>query len=557
VRWSSFLIVVLLGSACTGSSTPEVRTPAVPVPPSAAIVSLVTAEGVGEDGAPVSPSAVFASDAHQIAAVASIGQLSAEAGSTLVVRWLQMDEGARIPLFEHQITVHSGDRAYSIGVSTGELAPGHYRIEAELEGETSIADVMVLPAAAGGGTALGSVSGIGAVGPLLGAGVLLQTRDAGPQPPESGDSGAVPATPPATGSGTGCVLTLQTSGDPYVILDSTGCTGDGIVGAAGPEGGPLTVIDHVQGDNIRFWNADPCRVGASDLPESKIEYTAEVVRGPHKGTRRDVTTQIGADKTAPSIVVDATPEVGSLALEGSSISMTVTATDPHTNAEGGSGIASITVVDGAGKTLAERTFGDEPTACDQSRFEKSVQATTTVPTGDAPYTVTVTATDFAGSTTQLQAAWPTHAQIVGFLVAKTTATVPGNSCKSVWHATFELPISALGPVEGGGVATPLSPPRCTAGFVGPGPQEFNFRWQGTFDGKSFKLTFLPEGGPGGFEGGFHLMYYPAPPPFVIPFNGTSGTIDINLSNSGPEELAGGGGTASIDGWIELHISTDS
>ena len=164
-RRSSWFVLVLLATACTVSATPEIRTPAAPVPPSPAIVSLTTADGVGDEGAPVHPSTVFASDAPPIAAVASIGQLSADDGSTLVVRWLQVAaEGAPASLFEHEIAVHSGDRAYSIGVSKGELAPGHYRIEAAVEEETSAIDVRVLPAAAGGAS-LGSISGgMGAVG---------------------------------------------------------------------------------------------------------------------------------------------------------------------------------------------------------------------------------------------------------------------------------------------------------------------------------------------------------------------------------------------------------
>lgn len=188
---------------------------------------------------------------------------------------------------------------------------------------------------------------------------------------------------------------------------------------------------------------------------------------------------------------------------------------------------------------------------------KSLQATTSVPTGDAAfYTVTAIATDFARAYAKLDVAWPTRAKIVGFLMAKTTGTVPRNSCKAVRHATFEIPVSAIGPVEGRGVATPFSPPRCTQGYVGAGPEDFNFLWQGTFDGTSFRLNFQPlQGGPLGYEAGFHLMYYPTPPPFVIPFNGESGLLELQLSNSGPEKLAGGGGTATLDGWLELHIST--
>lgn len=550
----TLLVVGLVLTACTGGGAPEILTEADPVPV-AAIVALATGAGVAEDGSVLEAASTFPTDAEQLAAVAVVGGTGDLAEATLVMRWsVATGTGELDALFTHEILVRPGDRAYSIGVSNGELLPGSYVIEAVLGEEVARVDLMVLPAEAG--TALGTLGGVG-LGSVMGLGRVVTQADPseGPAPPDAGDSGAIPADTggPDAGGG-GCAPTLQTSGDPYVIVNTTGCGGDSLVGAAGPDGGPLTPFDRFDGDTFRFWNVDPCRVGASDEPGATIVYALEAARGPHAGTRVDATTTIGEDDSAPSLWVDARPPVGRLALGGTTIEITIKASDAHTNLSGGTGISLIRAVDGSGAVLIDQAF-ERGEPCDRSRFERTVTVSSPVPPdGPATHLVTVTIADFAGHEVTQAFTWPTRVQLGGLLVARTTETVPGNSCRAVWHATFQIELARIGPVEGSGIAEPFSGPRCDLGYSAAGPVEFPFLWVGGFDGERFSLEFQPlGGGPGGFDGGFHLMYYPTPAPFVIPFDGYHGTIDISLSNAGAEELAGGGGAASLDGWIELHI----
>jgi hypothetical protein len=140
----------------------------------------------------------------------------------------------------------------------------------------------------------------------------------------------------------------------------------------------------------------------------------------------------------------------------------------------------------------------------------------------------------------------------GTLEAQTAATVPGNECSSTWAGKLSVRVRANGQVKGTGTADATAPPSCTLGIAGVAPATHaDLTVTGIFTGSEFRLRFQAVAIEG-FDGGFHLMYNPGPPRLRFPLvrdNLASGSF--TLFNDGPEELAGGGGTAALGGILSL------
>ncbi len=81
------------------------------------------------------PGSLFPADTPQITIVAHAGEVSGS-GSGMNLAWFQVTDEGETRLFTHTVEVGSFDAAYSVGTNPGTLAPGTYRVEAALEGES-------------------------------------------------------------------------------------------------------------------------------------------------------------------------------------------------------------------------------------------------------------------------------------------------------------------------------------------------------------------------------------------------------------------------------------
>ena len=522
----------------------------VPIVASEPILSITTASDIDMDGSPVGPTHVFAPDAPMITVVVRVGNVVPD--SSVQVVWSWEDGTTKTALFTHTIPVLSRDVAYSQGVSTGSLTQGRFDVDVAIGGARSSASFMVLAPPTGSGIA-GFVSDTVPVTEVL---PVAPAPAPGPEPPASGPSGVDhPQTPPLPApEGTGCQLTLTGDGSLYATLDTTGCAGDVTVGAAGAADGALTIIDpNLQGDTLRFWNTDPCKVGASDLPESQLRYAAQVVRGPDKGLRREITGSVPKDTSRPAISFTSKPAPYDLAIPGSQVVLNAEAVDGNASGVGSSGIAAIKILDPEGKILEQAHF-DGPKSCDPSRLSQRLTATYTVPQNSQPsFNLTVIATDFSGNTQTLAANYVTVAAWDGVIVAKTVATLSGETCRQTWQVIFSITVTQGG-VTGTGDATPVTAGTCPLGEGATYATNELFSITGTFDGHLFHIQFQLAGG-WDFDTGLHVLWFPKPVTINIPWGiGTSGsgTADLKISND-VGELGDNSATASLDGYIQLLL----
>lgn len=555
------------GAPAPVPSPGEFLPPTSPLPEAGPILTLIIAGDLDAAGRAIEPGTTFSRTSPQVTAIAQIGSLDAPTGE-LVVSWTVQGPDGDSALFEHRIPVKTGDIAFSTGLSPGRLAVGVYRVRATLNRSVMTADWTVADAAPesarqapidpatrivlakavdrGTATTTASEASDPAPGP----------SEPAAGPPVSGDSGT--AAPPGSdsrgGGRAGCSLAITPLGaGTTVYVDATNCAGDASVVAAGPPGGALTVVGQFEGDTFRPYAVNPCDVGGSDLPETKLAYAARVVRGKASGLWATATVDIPADDSPPSVFVETHPEADTLAFRGDPISLRIRAQDGSASGFGQTGIAEIRVTDSAVRTLSHQRYSG-PTACDKGRLEKELTVETAIP-ADARdvYTAFVWVKDFAGNSQRIALGWRTKATWRGLMVGKASAEVSNegftNSCRAVWHMLVELdPISERGPVTGTGIANLLSGPTCTYGTF----PEVAIRTQvtGTFDGRRFRLQF-PAIEWGGYDVAFHVLFYPNLRTLDLPVRGAFATTDFVFTQSGPEELAGGGATATLDGHLAL------
>ncbi len=91
----------------------------------------------------------------------------------------------------------------------------------------------------------------------------------------------------------------------------------------------------------------------------------------------------------------------------------------------------------------------------------------------------------------------------------------------------------------------------------PQTGDVTFTVTGTYDGKAFKLQLAPSGveNMAAFSVGLHLFSLPAPSLTIGAVRSGSRTLrassTFHRENSGPEELAGGGGSSTLDGSLSM------
>lgn len=86
-----------------------------------------------------------------------------------------------------------------------------------------------------------------------------------------------------------------------------------------------------------------------------------------------------------------------------------------------------------------------------------------------------------------------------------------------------------------------------------------FRVSGTFDGHLFHIQLsLVKVLSGGFDAGLHVLWFPEPYTIDIPWgkgSAHSGSADLMITND-EGELAGGGASASLDGYLQLLLKRE-
>jgi hypothetical protein len=142
----------------------------------------------------------------------------------------------------------------------------------------------------------------------------------------------------------------------------------------------------------------------------------------------------------------------------------------------------------------------------------------------------------------------------GTIHAISTETVPGNQCGGKWKGTIDLEVSRKRKVTGEAVITPVTTPSCALGPVQVEPVErITTAVEGVLLKKRFELRFTEPQLIGLWEAGAHLFYYPGPPTIRVPLKSARrAATDLDLSNTGKEELAGGGGKATVTGTLKLR-----
>jgi len=142
----------------------------------------------------------------------------------------------------------------------------------------------------------------------------------------------------------------------------------------------------------------------------------------------------------------------------------------------------------------------------------------------------------------------------GTIRATSSETVPGNECGARWKGTIDLEVSRKHKVSGEAVLRAISPASCALGPPSVEPvTRITTAVVGTLRKKGFELRFTEPRLVGVFEAGAHLFYYPGPPTVRVPLRSARlAETDLHLTNTGTEELAGGGGTATVVGTLKLR-----
>lgn len=543
-------VLLLTATLCgCGTAHRETPSPSSRKGPAGPIAFLITVDSLDARGA-VGPETVdFEPHAHAIVALAKIGNLTAPKQSITFTWFRDTPHHQRRQLFQHTVSVSTGDRAYSEGNSPGFLAQGSYSIVASLQGASVTTKFLVVPDPPNPDSAQASTATPAPPAP---------PPDLGGEP-ASGDSGVLnfngPNAPPAATSKPGpggCRLAL--SGDAAVTFTAESCASD-TWNITANGGGGASQIDSGSGDAERVEGADPCQIGGSDLPGSKIIYTADVVVGPDLNTASTATTTLGPDKSAPAILSDSDPPVGGLVLAGEKIAVNLTVADNL--GIGNSGVQSLRVT--AGDTVLEQqSFGTAPVACDPARLERSVYVSYQVP-DPAPEIVQlrVTAKDFAGNEATIDLQWFSNGHWAGNMNLDGVLVGQGQDCHDRWVLWIELYTSSIGPVRGIAQAS-RGHAFCTLRpeSTDEGPAQGALDVIGNFDGKSFQLKFVPQSIPNGYyEGTFdyfpalNLLFYPSVRTISLPLKNRATTKVIDLKFSEPVS----GATLTLDGTLGLVV----
>jgi hypothetical protein len=456
------LAIVAISAACSaGGERKEEPAPvesvsSPPLAPDGALIGVVMARAVGEDGQPVKPGLAFAAVDDQIAAIVGVGEVPA--GSTVTIqwrRWVGPDE--REPLFEHRIKVEPFQHAYSIGVSRGRLLAGIYEVVATLGENQSWSPLLVRDASEAELAATRSHTGT-----AVPVAVQIQPEHE-PGPPAAGDSGAVsPALEdddgepfPDTETSTGC--TLGTSGFwNGLFVEAEGRArggrdqcGEQFVLAASVDRGAkqdLTqfALEGSRGQGHAMFH--PCELpGGTDEPGTRIALETREVGREGEAARGVVTIP---DLGPPFVAITSRPGPGARVRRGQRIQVFGFALGYP-----GPGLR-FAELSGPGGVFAREDFG-EGESCDPETFMKLVRGTYRVP-DDPPPIITLQATveDRSDRTGTANAEYYTAGEIWRGTVRSVAVDehIPECPSREVVQTEINLAVSSSGNVIGNAVA---------------------------------------------------------------------------------------------------------
>lgn len=523
------LLVVgaMLAAACMGSDGaggdrgPAEQSDADPFTDATGpVLAIVPATGITDDGRPVDPTLVFGSDVPSITVVAQAGEVP---GSPMDITWFQVTAEDDQELFTHTVEVSSFDGAYSVGENPGALAPGTYRVEATLEGESMSVEFEVTDPEETAAAGQGATSG----------------------PPSSGDSGAVsPPDEPVE-----LELFLWPYLD-YAPIDPDAATigllilsggGSQRLEAKATMGGNTRTrsFTHEGSDLFRVYlHFDPCaHPGGSDLPGTSAQFEIEKFDrvGEDETLLGSVTflTRLGPDTARPAVTLNVDPPSGSQVEPGDEIFFDVTAQEARSGLSWQTGVRDLRVKAIPGEDLVpqERAESSTPQPCDRKQWSLATQGSYVVPDDPPPtFRICPIANDFAGNqNADTCATYHTGEVWDGTYTGTFVFEGPGD-CRNEFEGTFEIGVDAEGTATMEGTGTSQS--FCAGQGVGTFTSDFVAVGERTSSG--FRFEDATPYGPG-------LI-----PLFTIEVSGDEGTAHYE----GPSGAAPG--TATIDFEVECR-----
>jgi hypothetical protein len=372
-----------------------------------AIVSIIPAVGIDEEGQPVEPGFNFSPDTPQITIVVQAGEV---AGSPMNLTWFQVTDDGEQELFTHAVEVASFQSAWSVGDNPGMLADSSYRVDATFEGQAMSTTFRVgvpdgPPFALAAGSRALDAHGAGGQG------------GANSGPPTSGDSGVLG---PRADLETGAASTFLDAWLEYEPMDPgardimLGIGAGAVGGAARVEvnvqmGGNLQTVSYptrADGLLVKYLNFNPCaHPGGSDLPGTTARFVLNLLgEGTYPDNFLAETVQndtvLGEDLTSPRVDLDGPPANARRVSPGDEIVFDASAQETRDGPTWQTGLKSFKLVAKPGGLIGEEQTSDAGSAqpCDLKQWALESLATYTVPV-DAPPVIEICgiAEDFAGN----------------------------------------------------------------------------------------------------------------------------------------------------------------
>ena len=401
------------------------------------------ASSIDAKGQLVNPRFSFPQTEPQITAIAQVGNVK---GSQLTITWYKTSDDGDEKLFEHQITVKSHDRAFSVAKNPGGIfSAGTYKVVATLEGQTKDTEFDVTPPkAAQNNTSSNrdekhfedqaeskndrtvsvetnsdgllqavsyesvpdqdrmqkvSLNASSGITPAVPTGSIAAKGKL----PVGGQSGTVAQPPkPLLGpSASGCDVTVNSQRAEGPDLDGGADTVDVISAGVCSEQRSIQVYASVAGapqyvggyetgvaGNYAIFAVSPCWLtGGSDLPGTKVTVKAIAVDSSLKelaSASRVIT--LGDDTLAPRVNVISSPARGTKVKTGDKINLKVMATEKRRGGPWQTGVKMIQITAQPGGPVKDPWVNPSalPKACEEKTWEHKEEATYVVPKNPPP-----------------------------------------------------------------------------------------------------------------------------------------------------------------------------
>lgn len=374
------------------------------------IISMIMASSIDDKGKLVNARFSFPQTEKQITAIVQLGNIK---GSQLTLTWYQTSDEGDTKLFEHQIQVKSGERAFSVAKNPGRFfSAGTYKVVATLDGQTKEMEFDIISSKAApkktsnnsderhfaGQTELENDRAVSAgtnsdglfqpisyepishqgevrkvASPQSGSAQPTPSTAVPGQPPVAGQSGTAPQPPkpPSGPTASGCAMTIGGENpelaDILKVYSWCACTQFATIWVyANVIPPPNWFVGNYETDaagTSQIFPVDPCKYyGGSDLPGTKVYVKAAAYdrNGKELDTISHVIT-LGDDTLAPRVHVVSTPARHSKVKPGDKIKLEVDATELRSGGSWQSGVALIEVKDeDAGVLVDSKTYLDVP-----------------------------------------------------------------------------------------------------------------------------------------------------------------------------------------------------